>query len=145
MFSRHDHLGGLSLSTVRVTKVCQHRGSISRSYIKISSRLHIFKSNRSATYPCYSLHDMKFLQSLATIGSLVAIAVAAPAPHDVHEKRDRQTQNWERRDIKLNKDAIIPMSIGLAQRNLNQGYEYLMDVSHPESKNYGKHWSMDKV
>ncbi|KAH8820611.1 peptidase S8/S53 domain-containing protein [Xylogone sp. PMI_703] len=37
------------------------------------------------------------------------------------------------------------MSIGLAQQNLDKGYEFLMDVSHPDSANYGKHWSMDQI
>lgn len=88
---------------------------------------------------------MKFLLNLAAVSSILVFAAAAPAPHVVHEKRDRQTQSWTRRNIKLNRDALIPMSIGLTQRNLDQGYDFLMDVSHPESTNYGKHWSMEKV
>lgn len=88
---------------------------------------------------------MKSQYGLAALSSLLAFASAAPASHAVHEKRDRQFQQWNRRDVKLNKDAIIPMSFGLTQRNLDKGYEYLMDVSHPESSNYGKHWSMEKV
>lgn len=79
--------------------------------------------------------------------ALVALATANPTPptHVVHEKREHQLEKWARRDLKLNRDANIPMSIGLMQNNLENGYEYLMDVSHPESSNYGKHWSMDKV
>jgi tripeptidyl-peptidase-1 len=87
------------------------------------------------------------LSLLALIG-FAAYASAAPAPpssHVVHEKREVQHQKWARRDIKLNRDAVIPMSIGLTQSNLDKGYDYLMDVSHPQSPNYGKHWSLEKA
>ncbi|KAF8849785.1 subtilisin-like protein [Acephala macrosclerotiorum] len=89
---------------------------------------------------------MKFSSTLAVLG-LAVCSLTAPAPptHVVHEKREHQLEKWSRRSVKLNRDALIPMSVGLTQRNLDQGYEFLMDVSHPESKNYGKHWSMDKI
>ncbi len=86
------------------------------------------------------------LYTLAVVCGIAACALAAPASvNAVHEKRENQLSKWSRRDVKLNRDATIPLSIGLTQRNLESGYEYLMDVSHPESANYGKHWSMDKV
>jgi tripeptidyl-peptidase-1 len=88
---------------------------------------------------------MKF-SLLAVIGSLAAYVTAAPATgYAVHEKRDITGSGWAKRDTKLNRDALIPMSIGLTQRNLENGYDLLMDVSHPESPNFGKHWSMKEV
>jgi tripeptidyl-peptidase-1 len=83
----------------------------------------------------------------AILSGLVACASAAPAPvpHVVHEKRSTQMQKWSRRDVKLSRDTVIPISIGLAQSNLDNGYDFLMDVSHPESPNFGQHWSMEKV
>jgi tripeptidyl-peptidase-1 len=87
------------------------------------------------------------LSLFAVIGSLLAQASAAPAPgpYVVHERRDAQTTKWSRSNVKLPRDVIVPMSIGLTQRNLEDGYEFLMEVSHPESPNYGKHWSPQKV
>lgn len=87
------------------------------------------------------------LSLLTVIGGLVAQTIAAPAPvsHIIHEKRDIDSSTWIVSDIKLRRDAIIPVSIGLTQRNLEYGYEFLMDVSDPESPNYGKHWTMEKV
>lgn len=38
-----------------------------------------------------------------------------------------------------------PMRIALAQSNLDKADEYLMDVSHPESPNFGKHWTAKQV
>ena len=31
------------------------------------------------------------------------------------------------------------------QSNLDDAYEHLMDVSHPHSPNYGKHWKAEDV
>jgi len=82
---------------------------------------------------------------LAIVTVLAAFASAAPAPvHVVHEKRSPSSK-WARRDVKINRDATIPMSIGLKQRNLDNAYELLMDISHPTSPNFGKHWSPQKV
>lgn len=46
---------------------------------------------------------------------------------------------------KLDVTQVLPIRIGLAQRNLHLGDEWLMDVAHPESKNYGKHWTAAEV
>jgi tripeptidyl-peptidase-1 len=88
------------------------------------------------------------LSGAAILGGLAAFVFAAPALncYVVHEKPSVQNEKWfRRRDIKLNRDAVIPMSFGLTQRNVENGYDSLMDVSHPGSKNYGKHWPMSKV
>ncbi|KAK6220904.1 hypothetical protein LQW54_001824 [Pestalotiopsis sp. IQ-011] len=37
------------------------------------------------------------------------------------------------------------MRIGLKQRNLHRGYEWLMDVADPSSANYGRHWTQDEI
>ncbi|OBZ72773.1 Tripeptidyl-peptidase SED1, partial [Grifola frondosa] len=42
-------------------------------------------------------------------------------------------------------DVILPLRIGLTQSNLESIEDYLLDVSHPESPNYGSHWSPAKV
>lgn len=87
------------------------------------------------------------LPLFAVVGGLLAQAIAAPAPisHAVHERRDISSSKWTRSDIKLRQDAVMPMSIGLKQRNLDNGYEYLMEVSDPKSPNFGKHWTKEKV
>jgi tripeptidyl-peptidase-1 len=60
----------------------------------------------------------------------------------VHEKRDTPHSHSR---IRLDNDAIIPIRIALRQNNLHTGHDYLMDVSHPSSKNYGKHWTAEEV
>lgn len=39
----------------------------------------------------------------------------------------------------------LPVRIGLTQNNLHRAEEFLLDVSHPKSHNYGKLWTSDEV
>lgn len=85
------------------------------------------------------------LRALALILSLGVYCYAAP--HEarvVHESRRSLPTGWTpvRR---ADPDLILPLRVGLAQPNLHLIEEYLLDVSHPESPNYGKHWSPAKV
>jgi tripeptidyl-peptidase-1 len=64
--------------------------------------------------------------------------------YDLHEKRERPSRAWIKRDRVL-PSAILPIKIGLKQQNLENGYDYLMDVSDPSSPNYAKHWTEDQV
>ncbi|KAF9807920.1 hypothetical protein IEO21_08015 [Rhodonia placenta] len=40
---------------------------------------------------------------------------------------------------------VLPLRFGLVQPNLDYLEDFVMDVSHPESPNYGKHWSATKI
>jgi tripeptidyl-peptidase-1 len=86
--------------------------------------------------------------SLVAVTSLLAGAIAAPTAnskrHVVHERRGRLPTHW-RKDTEIHGDAVLPMRIALSQSNLHQAEEFLMDVSHPESPNFGKHWSAKQV
>ena len=66
------------------------------------------------------------------------------SPHVIHEKRHVAPIGWSRKDA-LEPQAVLPVSIALAQENLHRGDDWLMDVSHPDSPNYGKHWSAEEV
>jgi tripeptidyl-peptidase-1 len=89
------------------------------------------------------------LSFFVALGGLAVMITAAPAPvsYTVHEKRDvlASSSQWEQKDVKLDRRTAIPMSIALTQRNLENGPDFLMDVSNPTSVNYGKHWSPEKV
>lgn len=80
--------------------------------------------------------------SLLITSSIFASVFAAPTTHVLHEKRDVAVKFPRRR---VDRDAVIPVRIGLKQTNLESGYERLMDVSHPSSPNYGKHLSAQEV
>lgn len=91
------------------------------------------------------------LSTFLTAGAaLVSCGLTLSIPRDVeyviHEKRDQQHASsalTKRSPVAGN--AMLPFRIGLTQRGLEQGYDQLMDVSHPESKNYGKHWTAAEV
>ncbi|KAI0025076.1 subtilisin-like protein [Xylariomycetidae sp. FL0641] len=70
---------------------------------------------------------------------------SVPQTHIRHEKRTvAQAQSWSRLG-RANATSIFPMRIGLQQPNLRKGHELLMDISDPESANYGKHLSAEEV
>ena len=83
--------------------------------------------------------------TLLTLGALAASALAAPsARHVLHEKRAHPPQGWSKHG-KLDANNVLPMKIALAQSNMHKLEEYLMDVSHPTSENFGKHWTAKQV
>nr|POE59080.1 tripeptidyl-peptidase sed1 [Quercus suber] len=83
---------------------------------------------------------------VVTLGLLTAGAFAAPAPstHVLHEKRDISSLRWIKGD-RFESDIVMPVRIGMTQSNLDLGHDHLMDISDPESENYGKHWSAEDV
>ncbi|KAI1106426.1 subtilisin-like protein [Jackrogersella minutella] len=80
-------------------------------------------------------------QSAGSSGSKRSI----PDTHIQHEKRTAlQARSWKKGERAI-PEAILPMRIGLKQQNLQSGHGLLMDISNPESKNYGKHLSAEEV
>lgn len=69
------------------------------------------------------------LVKLSVVAAIAALVDAAPAPasHVVLEERTAAMSDWVR-GARLEKEAVIPMRIGLAQTNLEGGYDMLMDV-----------------
>jgi tripeptidyl-peptidase-1 len=62
----------------------------------------------------------------------------------VHERRADVPSGWykvQRHDAA----AVLPLRIGLAQANIDRIDEYVNDVAHPDSPNYGNHWSAERV
>lgn len=88
------------------------------------------------------------LRSLFVAGSLLAGVWSLPAGHDnlvLHEKRDALLTHHSHEKRRVEDNSIIPLRIGLRQNDLESGYDRLMDVSHPASRNYGKHLSAEEV
>ncbi|KAG9312210.1 peptidase S8/S53 domain-containing protein [Chiua virens] len=62
----------------------------------------------------------------------------------LHERRSHIPSGWHV-SRKHHLSATIPLRFALIQSNLENLEELLYDVSHPDSPNYGKHWSAAKV
>lgn len=86
---------------------------------------------------------MKLLLGVAFIA---AVAAVPTPPHDyiLHEERTHTPREW-RREQRVDGEAILPIRIGLKQENLENAYGHLMDVSDPNSPNYGKFWKAEDV
>ncbi|POS76710.1 Pro-kumamolisin [Diaporthe helianthi] len=85
------------------------------------------------------------LSSFVSVSAVLSTTAAiVPSTHGVHEQRDVHPSRWMKLG-RVRPEAILPVRIALAQNNLDKGYEYLMDVSHPHSPNYGKHWTAEEV
>lgn len=84
-----------------------------------------------------------FLWVLA-ICSLVAGAPSHRANYVVHEKRAVGTVDLVK-TRRLEPHAYLTIRFGLTQQNLHQLEEELMSVAQPDSRNYGQHWSPERV
>lgn len=84
-----------------------------------------------------------FYQSLVCL-ILSLAATALTSPRIVHERRDAAPSGW--RPVRRASAGLkLPLRIALTQPNLADLDDYLLEVSHPESPSYGKHWSAAKV
>jgi hypothetical protein len=69
---------------------------------------------------------------------LNGLATSSPlSTHTVHEKRYALPVAWVKHS-RAPKDAVLPVRIGLNQRNLEHSDRYLEDISDPDSPNFGK-------
>ncbi|KAG1727654.1 peptidase S8/S53 domain-containing protein [Suillus paluster] len=80
-----------------------------------------------------------------TLG-LAASAIADPiiSRWQLHEKRSHIPEGWTREQT-LDPSASIPLRFALAQPNIEHIEALLYEVSHPDSPNYGNHWSPGQV
>ena len=86
---------------------------------------------------------MLLLAAALTLFTLITVQCLA-SPLVRHETRRTLPSGWQQAH-RAPENAVLPLRIGLAQSNVDRLEELLLDVSHPESQNYGKHWSAAKV
>ncbi|KAJ7624321.1 subtilisin-like protein [Mycena polygramma] len=89
------------------------------------------------------------LAPLVALAALSGFAAALPSPsstHVLHEKRavEPYVAGWIQAR-RLEPSKIIPLRVGLRQRNLHQLEDLLLSVSHPDSPSYGQHWSPAQI
>jgi tripeptidyl-peptidase-1 len=86
------------------------------------------------------------LPVLSLILGLAASAIADPtiSSWKLHEKRSHIPTGWTRAR-KHDPSASIPLRFALTQSNIRDIETLLYDVSHPDSPNYGKHWSPGQI
>lgn len=77
---------------------------------------------------------------------LLGLASCASTPRSqvLHERRDHVPAEWIKRST-APRDLVVPVRIAISPRNADVGHEMLMDISDPDSPNFGKHWTPQKV
>ncbi|EFX03902.1 protease s8 tripeptidyl peptidase [Grosmannia clavigera kw1407] len=95
------------------------------------------------------MHWSSLLEALVVLVGVADVSArpqSVPVGHQVHERRQVRSLG-QGRGQRLEADTILPMRIGLRQnaKAEAQAEAWLMDVSHPGSANYGKHWTTDEV
>lgn len=77
---------------------------------------------------------MHFL--LATAAAAGLASAMPSSSFAVHERREGKPIAWTKEGT-ANKNMPIPVRIGLKQRNLDNLMDYVMDISDPDSPNFG--------
>jgi tripeptidyl-peptidase-1 len=141
----HARVGpGAALQLIQVWKALSISSAARQdSDEHIKSPVHLKLSDKSKTHPAPLTSKMLLL---TLFPGLLAICAASPlaSPSVLHESRSSIPHGWVKRE-ELDRRAILPMRIALTQSNLHKGEEWLMQVSHPDSEKYGKHWTVDDV
>ena len=87
---------------------------------------------------------MHFLALFSAALAGLAAAAPSPDPHVLHEKRDGEPVSWTRHARAI-KSQVLPIRIGLKQRNLHHVNRFIDEVADPDSPKFGKHWTAEQV
>ena len=87
--------------------------------------------------PLQSIHTIA-MHLLSLVAAFAGFASALPSaePHILPEKRDGLPVAW-RHHSRAERSTVLPVRIGLKQRNLEHGSRYVADVADPKSPNFG--------
>lgn len=66
------------------------------------------------------------------------------SPRILHEQRRSLPSGWSLHRH-ADPDSTLPLSIALAQSNIDKLEKFLLDIADPNSPNYGKHWTPAQV
>ena len=84
------------------------------------------------------------LASAITVVAAASFPASLLSPRVVHAERASASTGWQLHR-RADPGTLVPLKITLAQSNLDRLEAYLLDVSDPESENYGKHWTAGQV
>ncbi|KAI0256021.1 subtilisin-like protein [Lactifluus subvellereus] len=79
--------------------------------------------------------------------AICAFAVGAPSRRSnlvLHERRAVEPIAWVK-TRRLEAHKVLPLRIGLKQKNTHELEKLLMSIAHPESPTYGQYWSPEQI
>lgn len=87
------------------------------------------------SHPAAMMHFSRWL-----LLSLAGMVTSSPqSTHEVHEKRNAVPMAWTKHSRALGNE-VLPVRIGLKQRNLEHSDRFLEDISDPDSPNFGRQY-----
>ena len=94
--------------------------------------------------PPSSSSKMLFVRFLSLVTTACVAYAVTVSPHVRHEHRRSIPDGWSliRR---ADSNTLLPLRIGLVQPGLEDIEKHILDVSSPDSPNYGQHWSPAKI
>jgi tripeptidyl-peptidase-1 len=81
---------------------------------------------------------------LLTLLACSAFTVPSSWNHVLHERRRVTPPGWVKHSG-MDPERLLPMKVAMKQSNIENLDDYLMRVSHPDSKGYGKHWTHQEI
>ncbi|KAI1432579.1 peptidase S8/S53 domain-containing protein [Xylaria sp. CBS 124048] len=90
---------------------------------------------------------MKLLTGSSLLAAVLCTPFASAFTYDhhvLHEKRDVVPAHWTKLSAAKGSQPL-ELRIALKQANLHRAEEYMNDVSHPDSENFGKFWTPEQV
>jgi len=87
---------------------------------------------------------LSILWSLFLGGLAYGATIDRRNDHVVHEKRSGAPLEWSKHR-RAPASQILPMRIGLKQRNLEHADRFIYEITDPSSSRYGKHWTAEQV
>src|SRR5438105_802351 len=93
---------------------------------------------------------MRYIYIYFAILAIIAYSDADGAfNYVIHERRNSISPIWQKRSFtrptEVEASQPITMRIALKHENLHLAENHVMDISHPHSAAYGKHWTIDQV
>jgi tripeptidyl-peptidase-1 len=84
---------------------------------------------------------MLFSSLLFAIFAVLTASAPVTPTLVLHETRhDNDVSSRSLRTRRVDGEMLLPIRIALKQRNLDQGYDHVMEISQPSSPKYGQHW-----
>lgn len=82
--------------------------------------------------------------TLLSLSLVNADPSALLSPYVLHERRTHTPSGWKQ-SHKASPNTILPLRFGLTQSNIANIEDLLNDVAHPDSPNYGNHWTAAQI
>lgn len=83
--------------------------------------------------------------ALSTLALALGTSIASPTPRQGHVRHEKRDGSGLIKRSRADPSLLLPVRIALAQNNIELGIDRLLDISDPDSDNFGNHLTVDEV